>query len=181
MGSAGLVSEAERARHGTFVLASPPLTSGARTLGRVKTLARTLDLTSWSVTNLFSLATRSVRDISVLGIDSSAWLAARSDLESEVRRSTDLVLAFGVTRPSGRARSHFLDQLEWLATQIEEVQPTCWSISDSPRHPSRWQRYTHRAYPDLAFEDALDLALTNVSPGALRGYRLNREGQDFAR
>ena len=71
-------------------------------------------------------------------------------------------------RPSGPALGHFRLQVRWVgevlaARGIESA----YCFGDGPRHPSRWQRYTSRAHPDLSFEEAAVASLRLVQVPSL--------------
>src|SRR5205085_3906422 len=91
-------------------------------------------------------------------------MSARSPLAAEIGSADGLLLAYGATEPTGPARTHFRSQLEWVAERVEACGVAAWCVGDGPRHPSRWQRWTHRAHPGLPFPDALAQSLVRVSP-----------------
>lgn len=144
------------------VLSNPPTTSGLRTLQRVELARQTLGYASVVVVNLFSIPTYRTGGISEVGAVEVGWLNARPEL-SEVLSSADaVVLGYGCQEPSGPARFHFRDQLAWLFAEIENNKLRSWMLDGRPRHPSRWHRHTHAAYPGLPFAEALVLALRPV-------------------
>lgn len=133
----------------------PSHSSGKLTLERVGMAGEILGAKNVSVCNLFGLATRSVLDVSSLGTDEHGWTQARSSILVSLDDATDVLLAFGVQEPTGKARSFFRAQIEWLGEMVADRGLRTWTVGGSPRHPSRWQRYTVRSFPDLSFADAL--------------------------
>lgn len=141
------------------VLANPPLTSGVRTLGRVRLAAELLGFTDVEVANLFSLPSHATRDIDVLGAAEDGWIKARPTLDGELTRAGGVLLAYGADTPSGPARFHFRNQVAWVLARVDDLALPIWQVGDGPRHPSRWQRWTHRAHPNVPFPDALRSSL----------------------
>lgn len=69
--------------------------------------------------------------------------------------ASEVVLAYGVTEPTGPAKLHHRWQVQWLKEQIIQLGIPTWTVGGRPRHPSRWQRYTFDVHPEMAFRDAL--------------------------
>lgn len=145
------------------ICSTPPLTSGIRTFNRLSMAREILGFGRLEVANIFALATRSSSEISDLGKEFSTWLQSRAPIEAGVLRADGVILAYGTTPPVGPARMHWRKQVEWLQRLVAETEVPVWTVSDEPRHPSRWQRYTFRAYPDLTFEAAL-VKVLNETP-----------------
>lgn len=143
----------------------PSQTSGQRTVGRVRQAAAILGFEEALVVNLFSLPTHRSGGIADLGGEAQGWLAARPSLSGGLDRCQGVLLAYGVQGPSGPARTHQREQVRWLDGQIEQRSLPTWWVGGAPRHPSRWQRYTHRQHPGLSFEDALAQGLAARQPG----------------
>ena len=137
----------------TCVLANPPTTTGARTLSRVDLATRILGYREVNVVNLFSVASSQSSEISKTGAGEDGWLQARPSLTAAIGNSDGVLLAYGHAAPSGPAREHHRQQVAWLRRQLGDL--PVWQFGGSTRHPSRWQRWTHRQHPDLAFEDAV--------------------------
>lgn len=146
------------------VLANPPLAEGRRTLARVETARRVLDATSAVTVNLFAEPSASVTDISVLGAEEQGWLAARSALMAALEPCTAVLLAYGVSEPTGLARAHHRDQVRWLWGCLALAGIPALQIGDGPRHPSRWQRWTARHHPGVPFIEALALSVRPAAP-----------------
>lgn len=144
-----------------FVLATPPETSGSRTTARVELAREVMNFPRAQAVNLFPIATRSVVDISRLGREREPWDSNRGALKSALDDASAVVLAYGVTEPSGPAKLHHRLQVEWLHEQIIRLEIPSWTVGGRPRHPSRWQRYTSKVHPSLAFRDALQLSFQN--------------------
>lgn len=141
------------------VLFNPPLTSGDRTRARVKMAAGVLGYDKVRITNLFAVPTSSVLGVQQFGSDETSWSLARKDIGETLASSSAVLLAYGVQQPVGMARHHFWEQLYWLESEIERLLLPVWTVSDEPRHPSRWQRFTARRFPNLPFRQALVAAL----------------------
>lgn len=150
----------------TAVLFNPPLSSGARTVTRVELAAKLLGHTEVTIANLFPLPTQSVLDVNTAGKDFSLWQAARVCLVECTADGRDVLLAYGCQEPVGEVRAHFRAQLAWLNDVLAHTGNRLWMVSDQPRHPSRWQRYTSRSYPGMQFENALKLSLRQVPAGS---------------
>lgn len=151
----------------SLVLLNPSDIAGARTRARVAKLATLLDCREYQVLNLCAVASSSVIELRDQGAVPTPWLESRRVLEAGIRSTAHVVLAYGVRGPSGPAGSHFRDQVAWLQSHLSTVGATVWTVGGSPRHPSRWQRYTHRHLPDVAFDDALVLSLRANAPALL--------------
>lgn len=144
------------------VLANPPLTDGKRTLRRVNLAAELLGFQEVAVTNLFAVPSHATGAIAELGITEDGWLSARSSLEACLDFGSGVLLAYGTTAPSGEARLQYRQQLAWLRDRIAARALPTWHVGDGPRHPSRWQRWTYRAHPDVSFPEALRSSLVAV-------------------
>lgn len=144
------------------ILANPPTTSGARTLARVE-LARTiLGFRESCVANMLARPSYRTSGIGAVGAEIDGWLEARRRLEEVLMNADAVLLAYGVAAPSGQARGHFRDQVNWLQSVIAARGVRTYQVGDGPRHPSRWQRWTYRLHPDLGFPEALKLSLIEV-------------------
>lgn len=144
------------------VLTNPPLTDGRRTLNRVALAANLLGFDRVVVGNLFALPSHATGAITELGVSPHGWVTAKSHLTGHLASSDGVLLAFGVTAPSGPARDHFRSQVRWLIERTVLLGLPTWQVGDGPRHPSRWQRWTSRTHPDLGFPEALRTSLVQV-------------------
>lgn len=144
------------------VLTNPPLTDGRRTLNRVTLAANLLGFDRVVVGNLFALPSHATGAITELGVSPHGWMTAKSHLTNHLASSDGVLLAFGVTAPSGPARDHFRSQVRWLIERTVSLGLPMWQVGDGPRHPSRWQRWTSRTHPDLGFPEALRTSLVQV-------------------
>lgn len=150
------------------VLATPPLrTSGARTLGRLQLATNIIGIDSVTVANLLGVATRDVLDIAHVGQEAGPWLASREDLAAHLAGASAVLLAWGTTKPSGPARHHHQAQVAWVTNAIKTLGLPCWTVGGTPRHPSRWQRYTARTHPGVPFAAALAASIQLTEPGSL--------------
>ena len=143
-------------------LTNPPLTDGTRTLRRVDLAAELLGFDQQRVANLFALPSHATGAIAHLGQEETGWAEARDSLVEHLAAADGVLLAYGCTSPTGEARHHFRRQVDWLLTRSLDANLPCWCVGDGPRHPSRWQRWTSRSHPDLAFPDALRESFTRL-------------------
>jgi len=144
------------------VLANPPLTDGHRTLARVDQLRTLLGYDDVLVMNLFPVATRDVVAISREGALQRPWLEVRPLLAEAVQECDGALLAYGVSEPTGDARTHHREQVQWLNDHLAASSKTTHTIGAAPHHPSRWQRWTSRAHPGVRFADALAASVTTT-------------------
>ncbi len=144
----------------------PSRTSGLRTLNRLQQARDVLEFDDVRLANLFSTASYRSGEVSELGVNPEGWLTARRLLEEELEDAAAVLLAYGTQTPLGPARLHFREQLAWLGTRLVAQGTPTWWVGGAPRHPSRWQRYTHRAYPDLTYSEALSLSIEPCPPPA---------------
>jgi hypothetical protein len=173
-------------RSAVFVLASPPLTAGFRTLERVRLARQILDYKEVTLVNLFPLPTRTVLEISQLGQFESVWTSGRSEILAALELVDDVVLAYGTTEPNGAARIHHRHQVAWLSAEIHRLSLRVWTVGGLPRHPSRWQRYTHATHFGRPFADALERSFEQavpkgVIPLATNWQRSKEAGANFVR
>lgn len=144
------------------VLFNPPSGEGTRTLARVRLAAQILGYEEVVITNLFPLPTVSVLQVNQIGTDAELWESGRSGIAETLSGATDVLLAYGCQEPTGVVRHHFRKQLVWLHEILEDSGSRLWSVSERPRHPSRWQRHTSRHYPGTPFAEAIEHSLQRV-------------------
>jgi hypothetical protein len=149
------------------VLANPPLRGGVRTLRRVELAARLLDYASVDVANLFALPTHTTSAIALSGTTEEGWLSARPAISNALLVADGVLLAYGKEAPSGPARARYLAQVDWLHECLRHAKLPVWQVGDSARHPSRWQRWTCRAFPGVPFEEALRRCFVPVHADAV--------------
>lgn len=141
------------------ILANPPLTEGTRTLRRVELAADLLGFARVEVANLFAESSQTTNEIALLGANETGWLSARPPMMECITGAGGVLLAYGAGEPTGTARGHFRRQVEWLRDRVAASGLPVWQVGDGPRHPSRWQRWTHRAHPGVPFAEALRASL----------------------
>lgn len=141
------------------VLANPPLTEGKRTRHRVNLAAEILGFRGVEIANLFAFPSRATGAIGEIGVSEEGWAAARPQIEACLSAAIGILLAYGTTGPVGVAGAYFRQQVQWLHERIAESGTRAWQVGDGPRHPSRWQRWTWRAHPDVPFPIALRRSL----------------------
>ena len=150
--------------HLVAVLCNPPLTSsGMRTSARVELARQLLEYRTVESVNLFSTPTRSSGDIANIGTDADTWMVGRPAIDVALRKATGVLLAYGVSEPTGAARNHWRSQIAWLEVRLERSAAVVWQLGPQPHHPSRWQRWTHRNYPDLSFRDSVARGLQRAN------------------
>lgn len=123
------------------MLASPPLTTGARTLAHLRVAAEILGCDRMRVVNLFGIATADVPAISIVGQDPAGWVAARPSIEAAFAEADVLLAAWGVDLLTGPARDHRRAQLRWLASVAATAHHRTALTVGEARHPSRWHQY----------------------------------------
>lgn len=157
------------------VLTNPPLTDGRRTLNRVTLAANLLGFDRVVVGNLFALPSHATGAITELGVTPHGWATSKSHLADDLASSEGVLLAFGVTAPSGPARDHFRSQVRWLIERTVSLGLPTWQVGDGPRRPSRWQRWTSRTHPDLGFPEALRTSLVQVETAGAQMIKADAE------
>jgi hypothetical protein len=111
------------------------------------------------VSNLIGIPTYRSGGLSDVATEQGIWLASRPALSDALFEASAVLLAYGLTPPTGPARHHFRQQVNWLEAEIKKlILPVYW-VGGAPRHPSRWQRYTFRTFSGEAFLEALSKAL----------------------
>lgn len=138
----------------------PSQTSGERTLARVEQARTILGFEKVVLANIFALPTYRSGGVSELGQVPDGWQAARSGLKEALDDCSGVLLAYGVGEPVGAARTLHREQVKWLDAEVEQRALPTWWVGGAPRHPSRWQRYTWRQHPGVAFTEALKAALS---------------------
>ena len=142
------------------ILATPPLvTSGERTLARVRMAAEFIGSTSVIVGNLLEVATKDVREIATVGRAPECWRDSRESLEAGIAAADSVLFAWGCAEPTGPARHHHRAQVAWIMDVLQMRVLPYWTFGGRPRHPSRWQRYTSREHPGSPFSTALAASL----------------------
>jgi hypothetical protein len=143
------------------IASNPPLTtSGERTRGRLDQARAVLGFAEVRLVNLFAVPTYRTGGVGVVGRTPEGWHGARDVITEALDQGEAVLLAYGVTAPSGPAREHHRQQVDWLEAELRRRQLPVYWVGGAPRHPSRWQRYTFRHHPDLPYADGLKLALT---------------------
>lgn len=151
------------------ILINPAERGGLRTLQRVQVAARLLGHGAGVVANLLTEPTRSVKEIRIAGQGGAGWLAARDELKLTIESSTEVLVGWGINRPSGLAGVHFLDQLSFVRSLVEASgSGLVWTVGGEARHPSRWHQYIsdrHGRATGDDFEERLRSVLRYVPIG----------------
>lgn len=120
------------------------------------------------VANMFPFPTQSSGELKLLGVHVAPWMISREEIQSGISLADGILLAYGTSAPPGQARHHWKEQISWLFGRLEPLNVPIWSVSDEPRHPSRWHRHTFREHPGMSFENALSLVLRERQVSASR-------------
>ena len=154
------------------ILATPPETSGERTLKRLELARQILGFDSVRVVNVLDVPTFRTNGMSTAGKEALPWVESRAAISAGLAECEGVVLGYGVSEPTGAARLHYRNQINWLWTELRVSESLIWSVEMPPRHPSRWHRLTYKLAPDTSFPDALRAVLLRVdssgSAGAIR-------------
>lgn len=125
-----------------FILASPAMTSGARTLNMASRTAAILGFGTVQTANLFSEPTWNTGELSTAGSRPEGWLTARAHLTATLASCDEVVGAWGIARCRGEARAHQQSQIDWVVREAERLgHGHLWMLGGEPRHPSRWHQY----------------------------------------
>lgn len=154
------------------VLASPPQTTGVRTRNALARAAGLINCDAVDVVNLLEVPTADTNAIAEAGREGATWKRSRSAISDGFHRADALLLAWGVSEPTGPARHHRREQMAWTLAEAQRAGHTrVWTVGDQPRHPSRWHQYVadrHGRTPRaLTFEERLRLVLLEQDCGAL--------------
>lgn len=147
------------------ILANPPLGSGERTRARLGLARDLLGFETLAIRNLFDVPSYTVTDISTLGATPAGWARARQQMESAFSACDGVLLAYGISEPTGEARKYHREQVRWVTERVVASGCQSFQVGDGPRHPSRWQRWTSRYHGELDFSAALEASLEAVSFG----------------
>jgi hypothetical protein len=150
------------------ILATPPETSGERTLKRLELAREILGFQRVAVVNVLDVPTFRTNGMTTAGADPEPWLESRPAISKGLDECHGVVLGYGVSEPSGPARGHYRDQIDWLWGELRGSESPIWSVELPPRHPSRWHRLTYKSAPGSVFADVLATVLLPVGmPGEL--------------
>ena len=148
------------------ILMNPPVGRGAASLRHLDVARRLLRCDELQISNLFSLSTASVTDITEAGQDLNDWTAAREPISRATGLADEIVLAWGLGGFNGIARQHFRTQVEWVVDDLaRRGVDHVWTVGDRPRHPSRWHQFVsdrHGRTGGGTFEDRLRQVLHRV-------------------
>lgn len=124
------------------LLASPPTSSGVRTLNKVAAALPLTNCASAAVANLFALPAPDLPALTQLGASHEGWLDARPALQFVIDSADELLLGWGIDPLAGAARASRAAQIEWIVAQAHRAGHThAWTIAGQARHPSRWHQY----------------------------------------
>lgn len=125
-----------------MILLNPAQQGGERSLTRIQMAASVLGYDEVAVANLFSVPTRDSKGIRVVGQDEKGWVAARANLRRTIATSHEVMVGWGVHRPTGPAGVHFRDQVDYVHHLLQSSGKTgVWTMGGEARHPSRWHQY----------------------------------------
>lgn len=149
------------------VLSNPPVTDGRRTVRRVELATMILGFDDHRIVNIFAWPSHATRELNLLGAADSGWAEARPGIVTALNSAAGVLLGYGSTAPVGLARIQFRAQVDWLKGQLSTRMLPVWQLGDGPRHPSRWQRWTYRAHPNIPFDEAVRRSLVSVPQGSV--------------
>ena len=144
------------------ILATPPETSGERTLKRLELARQILGFDSVRVVNVLDVPTFRTNGMSTAGKEALPWFESRAAIGAGLAECDGVVLGYGVSEPTGAARLHYRNQIDWLWTELRAAESLIWSVEPPPRHRSRWHRLTYKLAPDTLFPDALRAVLLPI-------------------
>ena len=144
------------------ILATPPETSGERTLKRLELARQILGFDSVRVVNVLDVPTFRTNGMSTAGKEALPWVESRPAISAGLAECDGVVLGYGVSEPTGTARLHYRTQIDWLWGELRASESLIWSVEMPPRHLSRWHRLTYKLAPDALFPDALRAVLLRV-------------------
>ena len=152
------------------LLLNPPLGNGVVSTGRVAVVAQLLACDTFQIANIFSIPTKSLSEVNVVGRSEDGWLAARPAILELLSRADKIVIGWGIGGLSGPARLNLKAQSAWIAENLRTRGLTCWSVSSAPRHPSRWHQYVsdrHGRAGSGPFDERLGRVLVELAPDQL--------------
>jgi hypothetical protein len=149
------------------VLSNPPVTDGRCTVRRVELATMILGFDAHHIVNIFAWPSHATRELNFLGAAESGWAEARPGIVAALNSAAGVLLGYGSTAPVGAARVQFRAQVDWLTGQLSMRMLPVWQLGDGPRHPSRWQRWTYRAHPNIPFDEAVRRSLVPVRQGSV--------------
>ena len=148
------------------LLASPPTTSGARTMRGVETALPLTGCTHLLVANLYPNPTRDIPSLKQEGSEGKAWLQARPQLQQAVEAAHEVLAGWGLSPLAGLARRHRETQITWLLDLLASLgHDHLWTVGGQPRHPSRWHQYVsdkHQRTAPGTFAERLSQVLVRV-------------------
>lgn len=153
------------------ILASPPTTTGHRTLSRLASLRTVVPCSSISIANLCATPARDLPALSEAASRPGAWLGARNPILQGLQECDAVMAAWGLSMLTGPARGFRSDQLHWLIEAAETHGHTeVWTVGGEARHPSRWHQYVsdvHGRTSGGPFEERLRQVVRRVSLASL--------------
>ena len=159
------------------LLAAPtnsPLTTGTRTLRRTALAAERPGCAQVHVISPFAVPSHATGEVAALGLEEAGWMSAREAILTRLMASHGMLLAYGATAPTEPARHHFRRQADWMHGGVAHHNLPSSQVVDGPRHPCRWQRWTHLARPGVPFVEGLRASpvksLRRFGPGRPPGY-----------
>lgn len=123
------------------VLLNPPTGDGARTRAHLRVAANCLGCDAVRIVNLFATPTRDLAALSMVAHHSQDWTARRAVIAAAIREGDEVLLGWGVSFPTGPARTRLDEQIKWLVAELDAIEVVAWVVGDGPRHPSRWHQY----------------------------------------
>ncbi|WP_283137530.1 DUF1643 domain-containing protein [Rhizohabitans arisaemae] len=157
------------------ILLNPALRSMATTITyrNVEAALQLVSCTELALTNLLDLATKDAPELNRSTISNQGIEAARDQISQALLGADEVLLAWGTGGMTGPVRTVLRAQTEWLFDALKERRiGHVWTITDKPRHPSRWRQYVgpekQRVTGDT-FEERLSKVLIKTSLSSAAG------------
>ena len=116
------------------ILLNPSQEGGTLSKSRVELARKHLGFSSAIIANLCATPTKNSKELSLNAGSSDPWLEGRSTISDLVSRADGVLLAYGTSPLSGKARVHHRAQLDWLHSFIHGTRTRlfhAWKPSDT--------------------------------------------------
>lgn len=161
------ISNTDSQRRLVAVLLNPPEGNGERTNARLRVARDALRCDVVEVVNLYPRASKGLTELGQRAHRSQDWLQHREMIAMALQRGDEVLLGWGVSLPSGRARALMIAQVRWVTDLLCSIGIVPWVVGDGPRHPSRWHQYLsdrHGRTSGGSFEARVREALVPCDP-----------------
>jgi hypothetical protein len=129
------------------LLMNPPTGKGLATHRHLAGALQSTGCDEYQIANLLIQASSSFDDLEVIGADEEGWFRARGEIQGLLSSSEEVLLGWGLARPTGAAGANFHRQVEWVWRELHQSRhQRVWLVGGQPRHPSRWHQYVSDRY-----------------------------------